>query len=121
MRLRIIGADGTRLDRIVTAPVARLGRNTDCELSFDPVLYPKVSGEHARIEHTPTGVVLTHLKPEADAISDLYRHGTLNRLVIEQCRIGATQGRDDTGEYNLRSGEYSGQGTNHGPLGRTGT
>jgi ABC-type multidrug transport system ATPase subunit/ABC-type multidrug transport system permease subunit len=59
MRLRIISPEGETTERIVTAPVVRLGRDPACEVDFDAAMYPKVSGEHARIERTAAGLVLT--------------------------------------------------------------
>ena len=61
MRLRIISPDGTTSELMVASPEARLGRDPGCKVAFDPAAYPKVSGEHARIERTATGLVLTHL------------------------------------------------------------
>ena len=61
MRLRIISPDGETSEVAVASPEARLGRDPGCEVAFDPAAYPKVSGEHARIERTATGLVLTHL------------------------------------------------------------
>jgi pSer/pThr/pTyr-binding forkhead associated (FHA) protein len=44
---------------MIAAAVVRLGRDPACELSFDAAVYPKVSGEHARIERTAAALVLT--------------------------------------------------------------
>lgn len=61
MRLRILAPDGNASERVVTAPVIRLGRDSACEVAFDPDRCPMVSGRHARIERTATGYVLTAL------------------------------------------------------------
>jgi pSer/pThr/pTyr-binding forkhead associated (FHA) protein len=39
----------------------RLGRGAECEVAVDPIVYPKVSALHARIESTAQGFVLVHL------------------------------------------------------------
>jgi pSer/pThr/pTyr-binding forkhead associated (FHA) protein len=59
MRLRIIAPDGSTSERVVSAAAVRLGRDPACEVSFDATVYPKVSSEHARIERTASGMVLT--------------------------------------------------------------
>ena len=58
MRLRLRIGDGTRE---IDGEVVRLGRDPGCEVAFDPVAYPKVSGVHARIERASEGFVLVHL------------------------------------------------------------
>src|SRR5581483_6698125 len=50
---------GETTDRVVDVGIVRLGRDPDCEVAFDAALYPKVSGEHARIERTASGLALT--------------------------------------------------------------
>ncbi len=59
MQLRIISPQGQTTDHVVAAAVVRLGREPACEVAFDAAVYPKVSGEHARIERTAAGLVLT--------------------------------------------------------------
>ncbi len=59
MRLRIISPQGQTTDRTFPAAVVRLGRDPACEVVFDAALYPKVSGEHARIERWESGLILT--------------------------------------------------------------
>lgn len=59
MHLRIIAPDGSRSEKVVDAAIVRLGRDPACELAFDAAVYPKVSGEHARIERTASGLILT--------------------------------------------------------------
>lgn len=44
-----------------TGEVVRFGRDADCEMAFDPVAFPKVSGLHARVEPTAGGYALVHL------------------------------------------------------------
>jgi ABC-type multidrug transport system ATPase subunit len=61
MRLRILAPDGGTSEQVVTAGTIRLGRDPTCEVPFDPAVYPSVSGQHARIEQTPGGWVLTPL------------------------------------------------------------
>jgi ABC-type multidrug transport system ATPase subunit/pSer/pThr/pTyr-binding forkhead associated (FHA) protein len=61
MRVRIIASSGETSERIVTMRVVRLGRNPACEIAFDPEIFPTVSGEHAKIEKTAKGYLLTHL------------------------------------------------------------
>ena len=59
--LRCDGPDGraTTLDAVGNA--IRLGRDLNCEVAFDAVAFPKVSGFHARIEPAAGGFVLVHL------------------------------------------------------------
>jgi ABC-type multidrug transport system ATPase subunit len=59
MKLRLIHADGGTSELAVAAPVARLGRDPTCEVAFNQDVYPTVSAEHARIERTASGLVLT--------------------------------------------------------------
>ena len=59
MHLRIIASDGSTSEKIAAAAVVRLGRDPACEVAFDAAAYPKVSGEHARIERTAAGLILT--------------------------------------------------------------
>ncbi len=59
LQLRIIGSQGQATDRVVDAAVVRLGRDPACEVAFDAAAYPRVSGEHARIERTAAGLILT--------------------------------------------------------------
>jgi pSer/pThr/pTyr-binding forkhead associated (FHA) protein len=61
MWLRITHANGTRQERTFDLPLVRLGRNSDCEVAFDPATYPKVSGLHAQINRTSSGAALMHL------------------------------------------------------------
>jgi pSer/pThr/pTyr-binding forkhead associated (FHA) protein len=61
MRLRIIAPNGTTSELVVTAAIVRVGRDPACEVHFDAAVYPKVSAEHAQIERTAGGLVLTHL------------------------------------------------------------
>jgi ABC transport system ATP-binding/permease protein len=61
MRLRIVHADGARQERTFDLPLVRVGRNSACELAFDPAAYPKVSGLHAQIHRTTDGAALMHL------------------------------------------------------------
>src|SRR5689334_13635417 len=59
MQLRIISPQGQTTDRVIDAVVVRLGRDPACEVAFDAAAYTKVSGEHARIERTTAGLILT--------------------------------------------------------------
>jgi pSer/pThr/pTyr-binding forkhead associated (FHA) protein len=45
----------------VAGDPVRLGRGLECEVAFDSIAFPKVSGLHARIESTAQGFVLFHL------------------------------------------------------------
>jgi ABC transport system ATP-binding/permease protein len=59
VHLRIIGPNGGVLEKVIDARIVRLGRDPACEVPFDAVAYPKVSGEHARIDRTASGLILT--------------------------------------------------------------
>ena len=61
IRLRIIAPDGGRAEREVAAGTLRLGRDPDCEVVLDAKTFPMVSGQHARVEPTAAGWVLTPL------------------------------------------------------------
>ena len=58
---RVDQADGQKKILVLAGEFIRLGRDTACEVTIDPVAFPKVSGIHARIEATPRGFVLVHL------------------------------------------------------------
>ncbi len=60
MRLKILHADGTHVEIAPTAQLVRLGRDADCEVQFDSVAYPRVSGRHAIIERIAGGLELAH-------------------------------------------------------------
>jgi ABC-type multidrug transport system ATPase subunit len=61
MRLRLVGLNGDVSEVTIVSASARLGRDPKGEVAFDAALYPKVSAEHARIDRTASGLVLTHL------------------------------------------------------------
>ena len=61
MRLRIIVQDGATSELVVSAPIARLGRDPACELAVDPNMFPQVSAQHARIERNASGLTLIHV------------------------------------------------------------
>ena len=59
--LRWDGPDGRATTMDAVGDAIRLGRDPGCEVAFDAVAYPKVSGLHARIEPAPVGFALVHL------------------------------------------------------------
>src|SRR5262249_29304080 len=61
MKLRLIAPNGATSEVVVAASAVRLGRDPSCEVPFEPAAYPSVSGQHARIDQTPGGWVLTPL------------------------------------------------------------
>src|SRR4051794_24451447 len=61
LRLRIAGQNAQTAVRTIDAPLTRLGRSAECDISFDPAQYPQVSSVHAQIEQTSIGPVLTPL------------------------------------------------------------
>jgi len=61
VRLKVLHSDGTQAEFALTAPVVRMGRDTDCEVPFDGAAYPGVSGRHAQIERSQGGLELAHL------------------------------------------------------------
>jgi pSer/pThr/pTyr-binding forkhead associated (FHA) protein len=76
MKMRIIGTDGKTREEVIGAAVVRLGRDPACEVAFNAAAYPKVSGEHARIEQWESGLILT---PRSQSNKTL-----LNDQAIEQ-------------------------------------
>jgi hypothetical protein len=73
-RLQYRGADHPVRSRVFT-----LGRDPRCDLVFESVEFPSISGQHCKITFEPPGFVL----------HDLSRHGTLvnDRPVIDQIRL----------------------------------
>jgi ABC transport system ATP-binding/permease protein len=63
MRLacRLIFPDGHTKTYDVEGPCIRLGRESSCEIAFDPVVCPGVSGQHARLDARNGGFVLVHV------------------------------------------------------------
>jgi ABC-type multidrug transport system ATPase subunit/pSer/pThr/pTyr-binding forkhead associated (FHA) protein len=91
MRLRIIAPDGARSELVVAAAVARLGRDPACEVHFDAAVYPKVSAEHAKIERTAGGLVLTHLSGRNKTlVNDRPIEGAVPVQVGDRIRLGYT-------------------------------
>jgi ABC-type multidrug transport system ATPase subunit len=89
MRLRIIAPDGATSERIITATVVRLGRGAACEVAFDPALYPTVSGEHAKIQRTKSGLLLTHLsQSNTTLLNDKPVEGSVPVKTGDRIRLG---------------------------------
>jgi ABC-type multidrug transport system ATPase subunit len=60
MKLRIQEPDAPPRDVQVERDVVRIGRDASCEVSFDPVRFPKVSGVHAELRRSNGQMVLIH-------------------------------------------------------------
>jgi pSer/pThr/pTyr-binding forkhead associated (FHA) protein len=89
MRLRITAPDGTTSERVVAAAVVALGRDATCEVPFDPAVYPSVSGQHARIDQTPAGLVLTALsRSNKTLLNDQPVEGPAALKVGDRIRLG---------------------------------
>jgi ABC-type multidrug transport system ATPase subunit len=89
MRLRVIAPDGSVKEVSLATTVVRMGRNPTCELAFDPAAYPKVSGEHARIECAGGGVVLTPLsRSNKTLLNDLPVETAVAIKVGDRIRLG---------------------------------
>ena len=61
MRFRLIASDAHSRELSVSALAIRFGRDSKCEVRFDPADFPTVSGVHAFVEIRATGPVLTPL------------------------------------------------------------
>jgi ABC transport system ATP-binding/permease protein len=91
MRLRIVAPDGARSELVVGGAVARCGRDPACEVHFDPAVYPKVSGLHARLERGPAGLVLTPLsQSNKTLLNDQPIDGPVKVKVGDRVRLGFT-------------------------------
>src|ERR1051326_4477776 len=91
MRLRIIAPDGTTSERDVAPSTIRLGRDPSCEVPFESAVYPQVSGLHARIEQTATGVILTPLsRSNKTLLNDEPVEGPTPVRVADRIRLGLT-------------------------------
>jgi ABC transport system ATP-binding/permease protein len=89
MRLRIIAPDGSVAEQVASAAVVRLGRDPACEVAFDAAVYPKVSGEHARIERTAAGLVLTpRSRSNKTLLNDQSVEGPAALKVGDRIRLG---------------------------------
>jgi ABC transport system ATP-binding/permease protein len=59
MRFRIMDASGGGREIVIEGDVVRFGRDEQCEVNFDRIAYPKVSGIHASISFADDGATLT--------------------------------------------------------------
>src|SRR3954470_11134555 len=72
-------------------PSVRLGRNPECEVTVDPVAFPKVSGVHARIEPTADGFSLVHLsRNNPTLLNNASVDGASPVRVGDRIRLGST-------------------------------
>jgi ABC-type multidrug transport system ATPase subunit len=79
------------MDRVVSTAVVRLGRDPACEVAFDADVYPRVSGEHARIERTASGLVLTpRSQSNKTLLNDQPLQGPAKLKVGDRIRLGFT-------------------------------
>ena len=91
MRLRIIDPSAETRELVVTTSVARRGRDSMCEVAFDPALHPNVSSEHARLERTGAGLKLTHVsRSNHTLLNGQPVEGTVAVRVGDQIRLGYT-------------------------------
>ena len=91
MRLRVeIGAGGFEA-REVGGEAIRLGRDTDCEVAFDPLAFPKVSGGHAQFEATADGFAVRHLsRSNRTPLNDAPIEGVAPILAGDRVWLGFT-------------------------------
>ena len=61
VRMRMDQSGRTTKTLDVAGASIRFGRGAECEVAVDPVVFPKVSEVHARIEPAASGFVLVHL------------------------------------------------------------
>jgi ABC-type multidrug transport system ATPase subunit len=91
MHLRIIASDGGTSERVVAAGTLYLGRDPSCEVPLDPHTFPMVSGQHARIEPTPAGWILTPLsQTNKTLLNGEPIAGTVPVKVGDRIRLGYT-------------------------------
>jgi pSer/pThr/pTyr-binding forkhead associated (FHA) protein len=91
MRLRVIGLNEDVHELTVASSVARLGRDPACEVPFDSAAYPKVSGEHARIERTVAGLILIHVsRSNQTLLNNQPIEGSAPLKVGDRIRLGHT-------------------------------
>ncbi|HEY3787627.1 MAG TPA: FHA domain-containing protein, partial [Urbifossiella sp.] len=91
MRFHITYPDGTTEERHAGGRVIRMGRDAACEVAFDAVRFPKVSGFHAEIEMTPSGLVLTHKsQSNKTLLNDRPLNGSVALKIGDRVRLGIT-------------------------------
>ncbi|HEV3080077.1 MAG TPA: FHA domain-containing protein [Gemmataceae bacterium] len=91
MRLRIIDPHAETRELVVSNAVARLGRDSDCEVAFDSAVHPRVSGVHAQLERTPAGLVLTHLsRSNQTLLNGQQVEGSVSVNIGDCIRLGYT-------------------------------
>ncbi len=89
MRLRILAPDGSSSEKLLAVNLVRLGRDPACEVAFDAAAYPKVSGEHARIERTASGLILTpRSQSNKTLLNDEFLERPANLKVGDRIRLG---------------------------------
>ncbi len=89
MRLRITYPNKQSEERTIPKRLVRLGRNPDCQVSFDPETMRMVSGEHARLEQTTEGCVLIHLSSTNPTFcNDREVQGRITVQVGDRIRLG---------------------------------
>jgi hypothetical protein len=91
MQLRIIYSTSDETVQEVVGRLIQLGRDPSCEVPFDPMHFPKISGLHAEIEHTPTGTFLIHKsQSNKTLVNDSPIDGTVLLQVGDRIRLGYT-------------------------------
>ena len=91
VRLRVEGAERRTTIREAVGDAVRLGRNADCEVSVDPLAFPKVSGVHARLEVSGEGFVLVPVsRSNKTLLNDSPVDGPVPIGVGDRVRLGFT-------------------------------
>src|SRR3954454_8763071 len=91
VRVRVDSVGQGPTTREIRGVVVRLGRDPECEVSVDPVAFPKVSGVHARIERTAEGFALVHLsRNNKTLLNDAPMDGSAPLRVGDRIRLGYT-------------------------------
>jgi predicted component of type VI protein secretion system len=91
LRVRFDAEGGKSTTHELAGDVVRLGRNPECEVSVDPLAFPKVSGFHARIETTDDGFSLVHLsRNNPTLLNDTEVDGSSPISVGDRIRLGFT-------------------------------
>jgi pSer/pThr/pTyr-binding forkhead associated (FHA) protein len=91
VRVRVDQSDGQTKTLDVSGESIRLGRDVGCEVSLDPIAFPKVSGVHARIEPAREGFVLVHLsRSNRTLVNDAPVAGSVPVRAGDRIRLGIT-------------------------------
>jgi len=91
VRVQLDQPDGQAKNVDASGESIRLGRDAGCEITVDPISFPKVSGVHARIELSREGFVLVHLsRSNKTFVNDAPIDGRIPVRAGDRVRLGIT-------------------------------